>query len=182
MQAQHDLFIQSCVHFLQRWVNLMMDLYLKLLSLIKVAIGNNLDDQHGQVLGKIILSWHHSLHLWVVDSKFLLTDLINLASELLDKKVELFWVVDWEMDVECKKTHECQHYFFLEAVVADLPMDHWELELCSGLVAFVQFLLLRSRKIVVAGVKILKSVSEEVNRRLALFLFIVDLLYGLIVV
>lgn len=73
----------------------MMDLYFKLLRLVKVAIGDYFDDQQRQVLSKIILTSHHSLYFRVVDSKLLLADLIYLTGELLDKEVELFGVVDW---------------------------------------------------------------------------------------
>lgn len=41
----------------------MMNLYLKLLRLVEIAIRYNFYDQKGQILSKVILTSHHSLHL-----------------------------------------------------------------------------------------------------------------------
>lgn len=114
-------------------------------------------------MSKIILPSHHPFDLRVVHSKLLLADFIDLFCELFDKEVEFLRVIDWKVDVQCEQTHKRQHYLFFEAVVAYLPVDYGQLELGSGLIAFVEFFLLSPRKIVVPCVKVLESVSEKVD-------------------
>lgn len=65
----------------------MMDLYLKLLRLVEIAIRYDFYDQKRQILSKVILASHHSLHLWVVYSELLLADFVYFFCELFDKEV-----------------------------------------------------------------------------------------------
>lgn len=72
----------------------MMDLDLKLLSLVEVAVWDHFYDQKWETLSQVVLSSNHPPYFWKIYPKFLLTHLIHLLSELLDKEIEFFWVLD----------------------------------------------------------------------------------------
>ena len=102
MQPQNDIFFQFVQHLLQVIEHLLMNFHLKLQTLIEIAVRDYFDDNQRQRRLKVVFVIQHPLNLIKINSKFFFTHFISLFCHLFYIKVESFFVINWQVDINCE--------------------------------------------------------------------------------
>jgi len=84
-----------------------MDLDIELLTLVEIAVSNDLDDDDGQRLSNTVLARYHSFYLIIIYHELFFIYFISLFADLFDKKIKLVTIMNRQVNVHSKQAHEC---------------------------------------------------------------------------